>query len=167
MSLIIHARVRTSAVQASNCLASLFALELLSPSNFMYLSVPSLRNVPVVPNYLRQFGSLFPEMDTPFLSLSTALMLLSERGVNVRLICSQEEESLQSFLSQLPPTIEGRTGSPLYHRGLYSEHFSLCGHLQFTSYGVDVAEDRLELITELDEVSQRLLEVSHYWEDLA
>jgi hypothetical protein len=43
----------------------------------------------------------------------------------------------------------------------------LCGHLQFTNYGVDVAEDRLELITELGEVSQRLLEVSHYWEDLA
>ena len=167
MSLIIHARVRTSAIQASNCLASLFALELLSPSNLIYLISPSLRNVPVVPNHLGQFGSLFPEIDTPSLLLPAALTLLSERGVKVRLICSQEEESLQSFLSKLPPTIEWRTGSPLYHRGLYSEHFSLCGHLQFTSYGVDVAEDRLELITELGEVSERLLEVSHYWEDLS
>lgn len=167
MSRIIQARVRTSAVQATNLLASLLSLELLKPSKQLYLSVSSLRDTPILPNDLGQFGSLFPEVAQSFLSLNEAMALLVARGVDIRLICSSKDALSELFLSQLPPTVNYRTTDSLYQLGLYGEHFCLRGGLQLTDFGVGVANDSLELITAPAEVNQQLLEVAQYWEDLA
>jgi hypothetical protein len=163
----IHARVRTSAVQTTDCIASLLALELLNPSKQIYLSATSIRNSPVIVNNLGQFSSLFPEVDTPQLSLATALSLLAEGGANIYLVYSSNDMNSEEFVSMLPAGINYRTTASLIPKGLFSEHFCLHGGLRFTEVGIDVAEDSLELVTEPQEVNRLLLDMAQYWEDLA
>jgi hypothetical protein len=166
MSRIIQARIRSSAVQTADMIASLFALELLHPSKQLFLGAPLLRNSPILPNGLRQFSSLLLETEAGSLSLAASLALLAERGTSVCLMLGGARPSSEEFLTLLPPPIETRMATPLHFRGLCSEHFCLRGTLRFSSDGIDVGDDQLELITEPELVNRLLLEVTQYWEDL-
>ena len=117
MSRIIQASVRTGAVQASRCVGSLFALELLQPGSCLYVCVPLLRNTAILPNHLGQFGALIPDAEAIALTLSIALSLLAERGTTVHLIYPIDETASDELLTSLSPLVARRATRPLYHQG--------------------------------------------------
>jgi hypothetical protein len=167
MSRIIESGLRTGAIQITSCVSSLFALELLHSGGRLYLCTSQLRNAPILVNDVGQFDALFPEIDTPALSLSQALSILAERGARVHVIYAASDPACDTFLAALAPSVQCRAASPLRNHGLFAEDFCLHGSLSFTDSGVDIAGDRAELSTEPGAVSRSMLEVVRYWEELA
>ena len=160
MSRIIEARVRTSALQVSECVRSLFALEFLHPGSVFYLCIPVIYNSIVLTNRMGQFSALFPEMETESLRLDAALALLAARGEAVRLI-HEPGLDIASLLPAIAGTNIAREGKmPLHHKGLLTRNLCLRGALHFNDNGIDLITDHIQL--------QRLgFEMDAYWEELA
>lgn len=162
---IIKAKSRNSTVQLLDCLSSLFALELLSPSHTLYLISPWLSNVPLLHNSFGQFRSVAPESDRGDLSLAALLGTLAERGTKVRIIC-RHSSFTQEFLARLPTTIERRYLDRMHEKGLVGDHFYLRGSMNFTYSGVNLNDEHVELTTEPEQVALALSEAKATWEGL-
>ena len=167
MPRIIESGLRTGALQIAGCVSSLLALELLHACRRVYLSAPQLRNSPIFFNDMGQFDALFPEVDTPIVSLAQGLSILAERGARVCVAYSVTDAGCDAFLAALAPSVAYRAASPLRNHGLFGEDYCLQGSLCFTDSGVDVGSDRAELSTDPEVVSRSLLEMARYWEELA
>src|SRR6476659_6908334 len=95
---VIKSRSRDSAMQLSDCLSSLAALELLAPSAELYLISPWIGDVQLLDNRFGQFRSIAPDGGRRVLTLSVFLAALVERGTRVRLICRAEEAPTDGLL---------------------------------------------------------------------
>src|SRR5512139_629428 len=106
----------TSALQLTACLSSLVALELLHPSEEMYLISPWLTNVPILNNSYGQFRSLTDGQAGRFLGLRDVLILLSEKGCQVHVLTLPDPRN-KPFLQDLPDAIQVKTGPGLHDKG--------------------------------------------------
>ena len=167
MSRIITTRVRTSSLQITSCIASLLALELLTPAPTLYLVAPLFCNTPLLPLQLNQFSSLSQNDEIGALSLAEILRQLAARGVAVHVIYSIENPACDQFVTTLPETIYRRSTERLSCVGIFSDHFSLRGSMNFTDEGVSINGDRVELSLDETPIAQALVEVQDVWRELA
>ncbi|GCE23219.1 phospholipase D-like domain-containing protein DpdK [Dictyobacter kobayashii] len=162
----ITSHARGGSVQLTNCLHSLFALELLSPSPEIYLISPWISNVPLMNNRFGQFRILVGDTEEGELRLATVLSILADRGSKVRIIYRPHPQT-EEFLSVLPSTIEYRKSMTLHAKGLITKHCYLRGSMNFTYSGVNLNDEEIELTTNLTDVSYALIEAQQRWEGLA
>jgi hypothetical protein len=165
MSRTITTRVRTSSLQITSSIASLFALELLSPAPTLYLVAPLFCNTPLLPLQLNQFSSLSQNDEIATLSLAEILGQLATRGVTIRLICGMGNPACDKFLTMLPESIYWRKTETLSCVGIFSDHFCLRGSINFTDEGVSINSDRVELSLDEDTITQALVEVQDVWRE--
>jgi hypothetical protein len=163
---IIKSTNRKSSIQLADCLASLFALELLSPSQQLYLFSPWLSDVPLFSNTFGQFRPLMPEMYGSKVRLSQILNMLAERGTTVYIVCRPHQEGTEAFLRKVSPQIVVRRVKTLHEKGLMSDHFYLRGSMNFTYSGVNINDEHVEFTTEAAAVAGALLEAKNRWEVL-
>lgn len=162
---IIKSTNRKSSIQLADSLASLFALELLSPSSQLYLFSPWISDVPLLSNTFGQFRSLMPELYGE-VRLSQILNMLVERGTTVRIVCRSHQEGTESFLRTLSSQIMIRRVKTLHEKGLMCDHFYLRGSMNFTYSGVNINDEHVELTIEREAVARALLEAKERWEML-
>lgn len=160
---MIKTRVRGGATQLLDCLASLFALELLAPGGRLYLISPRLGDMVLLDSPFGQFRALMPEIGQAELRLSDALRALAARGTQLRVLASAGEQQTEAFLSRLGAGVPTRQVNGLAERGLIGESFYLRGSLEFTSAGVAASEERVELTTDPAEVARALIEAEQMW----
>jgi hypothetical protein len=161
---IIKSSARNSSIQLMDCLSSLFALELLSPSPELYLFSPWISDMVLLSNSFGQFRVVVPELAESQIRLAALLCALSERGTRVRLMCRPNQLQTEDFLRKLSPEIEVKQVETLHEKGLISTHFYLRGSMNFTFSGVNLNDEHVELTTEPDQVALALLEAQQRWE---
>jgi hypothetical protein len=160
---VIKSRVPGGAMQLADSLASLFALELLSPGGRLYLISPRLGDMTVITGRFGQFRMLMPDLGRSELRLGDALNLLARRGSSVRVVYRPGDAHTDSFVARLAPEVERRPLERLDERGVVSEHFYLRGSLEFDLGGVSLGDESVEITTDPEDVSRALLDAEQLW----
>jgi len=162
----IKSKARSSSLQLTDCIASLLALELLSPSQELYLMSPWAGDVTAVSNRLGQLRAVLPDAGKRDVGLAETLSLLSDRGTTVRVICRPDQEYTDLFLRRLAPSVEWRESAALHEKGLLSSRFYLRGSMNFTYSGISLNDEAVELTDDPEQVSRALLSARNDWEML-
>lgn len=165
MERIISSRIRTSSPQLTSCIGSFLALELLQPGKNLYLVAPLLRNTLLLPTSLGQFTSLSQDNEVPAITLASILSQLADRGTQVCLMHQTQNSSSDEFLASLPSAIEKRKVNSLHPQGLFGEHFSVHGSMNFTESGISMNSDQVEVSLATSDIAQFLLQVRSLWEE--
>lgn len=162
---ILKQSSRRYASQLSDCLLSLFALELLSPSPELYLFSAWITDLAILDNSFGQFRALLPEDTGIDLTLSRLLNILSERGAKVHVAVRKDEKN-QPFLERLQQSasLEYREEPKLHEKFLVTQHFFMRGSMNFTFSGLRENIEHTELSTEAQTVHKALLKAQSEWE---
>jgi len=163
---IIKSIARKSSIQLTDCLSSLLALELLSPSQVLYLFSPWISDVLVLSNTFGQFRPLIPELSENDVRLAPLLNILAERGSQIRLLCRPDQPYTEDFLRKLSATVDVKRVETLHEKGLINDHFYLRGSMNFTFSGINLNDEHVELTTEPHEVALALAEAQQRWKML-
>jgi len=169
-SRIIKSNARGGSVELTNCLSSLLALELLSPSPEVYLISPWISNMSVLDNSFGQFRGVMGDMGKNEIRLAKILLRLAEAGSKVRIIYQPDYDTTEAFLKALgdkPHNIETRSTKTSHEKGFITHHFYLHGSMNFTFSGLHINDESVELKTDPTDVQLALLEADRKWEDLA
>ena len=161
---VIKSNVRISSMQLADCLGSIFAAELMAPSQDLMLISPWISNVVLLTNRFGQFRSLMPEIGKTELALAELLAALSERGTRIRIIFRPNHQQTTDFLRRLPATVERRSSQTLHEKGLITDRFYLRGSMNFTHSGVNLNDESVELTTEPHDVAYAISEARKHWE---
>jgi hypothetical protein len=161
---ILKQSSRRYASQLSDCLLSLFAAELFSPSPELYLFSAWITDLAILDNSFGQFRALLPEDTGLELTLSRLLNLLSERGTKIYVAVRKDEQN-QAFLERLrqSSSIEYREVPKLHEKFLVSQHFFIRGSMNFTFSGLRENIEHTELSTEPQIVHKALLKAQEEW----
>jgi hypothetical protein len=162
----ITSNARGGSVQLTDCLHSIFALELMSPSPEVYLISPLISNIPLINNRFGQFRVAMGDNEEDELHLATILSILANRGSKVRIIYYPHSQT-EEFLHLLPPDIDFRGSKTLHKNGLITKHCYLRGSMNFTYSGVNLNDEEVEFTTDATDVSYALIEAQQRWEELA
>lgn len=160
----IYSRARSSSVQLVELLGSLFAIELMAPSQALYLTSPWISDMPVLNNRYGQLRAVMPELSKDWLGLAAVLAELAERGAQVRIACREDQPETRRFLDRLPPAVAWRHSPALHVKGLITDHFYLRGSMNFTYSGVYINDEQVELTTRPELVASALLDAQMRWE---
>jgi phosphatidylserine/phosphatidylglycerophosphate/cardiolipin synthase-like enzyme len=163
----IKSKARASSLQLTDCLSSLFALELMHPSPEIYLISPWLSNVTFIGNRFGQFRAVMGDSGDGDLRLATILKTLAERGARVRVMYRSKHQQTEEFLNLLPENLERRGIETLHEKGLITRYFYLRGSMNFTYSGVNLNDESVELTTDAQDVALALLEAQQRWEALS
>ena len=167
----ITSKARGSSVQLSDCLSSLFTLEMFAPSPELYLISPWLSKVPLLDNRFGRFRAITTEMHKRELHLGDILTLLAEKGSRIYIMCRPEHPQTEEFLHALfnnpQSNIAYRQSETLHEKGLISTHFYLRGSMNFTYAGVNLNDESVELTTDPAELARAMAEARVSWEGLA
>lgn len=163
----IKSRARGSSVQLLDCLKSLFVLELLQPSEELYLISPWLSKVPLIDNRFGQFRAIAGDYDKAELNLADILILLAHRGTKVRILYRHPtNEMTYAFIESVRGIrrIECRSSKELHEKGLITSHFYLWGSMNFTYAGININDEHVELTTDETMIWKALQEAKISWE---
>jgi hypothetical protein len=165
---IIKARVRGNSIHLLDCLSSLFATELLSPSAELYLISSWLSNVTLIDNRFGQFRAICPEMNKDILQLADILLLLADRGAQVRIMTRPDHGPTMTFLSGLAhqKNIECRLSTKPYEEGILTSQFYLHGSINFTYSGVSINSEYVEVSKDPDKLYAALHNAHLHWEEV-
>jgi hypothetical protein len=163
---IIKSKARSSIVQLADCISSLFALELLSPSPEIYLISPWIGDVPLLNNSYGQYRSIAPEMTKRWIGLLDLINMLSERGSKVHILTRTNQVQNDSFLRRLSARVLRKQTTNLHEKGLITHCFYLRGSMNFTYSGVNLNDENVELTTDPNIISQAFIEAQQRWNDI-
>jgi hypothetical protein len=166
---IIRSSAKDSSYQLITCLSDFLKLELLHPSPEFYLTSPWLSSFPLVDNRFGQFRFLSDGTNKKALGFSEVLVLLAERGTQVRIMCLSEQRETENFINVFRgnKNITIRYEQDLHEKSLVSRHFCESGSMNFTRTGVQIKREKVEFSTDQAEVALALLEVRRSWEGLS
>lgn len=160
----IKSTARAGSLQLTDCLSSIFALELMRPSSEIYLISPWISNVTLISNRFGQFRAVVGDSGDGDLRLAALLKTLAERGARIRVIYRSGHQLTEEFLNLLPENIERRGTERLHEKGLITRYFYLRGSMNFTHSGVNLNDESVELTTDPQDVALALLEAQQRWE---
>lgn len=163
---MIKSATRKNSLQLTDCLSSLFMLELALPSQQFYLYSPWISDVALVDNRFGQVRSIAPNLEERQLPLSTLLNAMALRGTGVYIVCRPSYERTEAFLRKLSADIQVRQVETLHEKGLIGDHFYLRGSMNFTYSGIHINDEHIELTTDTEQVARALLEARHRWKTL-
>ncbi|GHO61350.1 hypothetical protein KSC_002420 [Ktedonobacter sp. SOSP1-52] len=164
---MIRSKSRVSSLLLVDCLKSLFALELLNPSEELYLFSPWLGRVVLIDNRFGQFRAAARELNKSELTLVDILWLLAERGTRIRIVCRPHHPATEECLRDLRRTnVEYRYDRDVHSKGLITQNCYLRGSMNFTHAGVYLNDENVELSTEPADIFRALQEARASWQRL-
>ncbi len=164
---IITTRMRGHSIYLMNRLSSLFVSELLSPADELYLISPWLSNMTVVDNRFNQYYALCHDLGKETLKLADILLLLAQKGADIRIIARPDHGPTTQFLNSLSrhKRINWRFNAKEHEKGLISARFCLSGSMNFTYSGVNINKERVEISRNAQKVFSVLQEARLTWEE--
>jgi len=159
---IFRSVAKKNNARLTEILGSLFALELLSPSEYFYVISPFLSEMPLFDNRYGQFRALLFEEAETWVGLSTLLNVLASRDVVVRVI---HQPAAKPFIKKLSSTIYTQERNTLHEKGLVSDHFWLSGSMNYTYSGVYQNDEQITLETDRDTIASAMLDAHDRWDE--
>jgi hypothetical protein len=163
----IKTTAHDQATQLRDSLASLFALELMAPSEELFLISPWISDVELLNSAFGQFRSVMPEVEGRNMRLSSILNTLAERGTTVRIICREEQGYTRQFLDRLTERIQKGCLETLHEKLLITRHFYFRGSMNFTYSGINLNDEHSELSTDPGDIAKALIEARRRWESIS
>ena len=167
MSRIIRKSQTRSSTEAASLLASLFAAELICPSECLWLVSPWISDIQILDNQASGFDPL-SRWGPRQVRLTEVLATLASAGSSI-VIGTTSDRHNDEFLSHL----RGRAAelgagskvrivrdptSLLHTKAITGDDYTVVGSMNITYYGVHLREEYLELQTEEDRVARARLD---------
>lgn len=146
-------------------ISSLFAAEIISPSEELWVVSPWISDISILDNSAGEFSAIVPSWDYSKISLSKVISYLSEQGTAVYIITRNDEWS-QSFLRAVggKANVCSREDKFIHEKGVLARHdFYLEGSFNFTFSGVTLNKEKANLHTDLTTVSENRIHYYDWW----
>jgi hypothetical protein len=164
---MIQSAARTSSMQLEEVLASLFALELLFPSEKLFIFSPWISDIELLNNQRGQFRVLFPDSDGIKIRLSQMLNRLADVGQNIYIVTRPDHRWTEEFLLKLNSKIKVRKVETLHEKGIISQHFYLRGSMNLTYSGINLNDEHVEISSESSTIAAARIRAWQRWEGLS
>jgi hypothetical protein len=153
---------RIRSIQLADCLSSLFALELFTPSPVYYVISPWITDFIVMSNGFGQFRALLPERVEHQIRFSMLLSALQERGAKIFILTRPDSDD---FLDRLPqsPNFHIRKSEQLHEKSLVCHSFAFNGSMNLTHTGTHESDEQIQIITERQSVDRAYLAAETRW----
>lgn len=164
-------RIRSGQSLALNDLVqSVFAAELLAPSQPLWIASPWISNVELIDNGGRQFAGLISSWPPRPMRLIEVLVGLVQRGGQV-VIVTRDVDINQPFLQELRAANGTDAGlrvvltDVIHEKGITGDTFTLDGSMNLTYTGLRIKEEYVVFSTDSEVVAKRRLEFWTRWKD--
>lgn len=148
-----HLRTRVSPQQVVDLLQTLFAAELVAPSQRLWIVSPWVSDVPILDNRAGGFETFEPDWPRTRVRLAALLGHLMRRGTQVVVATRPAPHNIE-FLDRLrvgagaTPRLVIHQTQPLHEKGILGDRFYLSGSMNFTNNGLSYNEEVLHLFTD-------------------
>ncbi|MFC1482244.1 phospholipase D-like domain-containing protein DpdK [Myxococcota bacterium] len=150
-------------------LQSIFAMELLQPSNELWFLSAWVSDIEVLDNQARAFGDLVPDWPSAPIRLSRVLSEIASRGARLRIV-TRDLSSNNHFLSALRPSSQLTANrlkiwkAPDFHeKGIVGTDYVLDGSMNFTQNGITVNDEHLIYRASPAAAAERRLTLNRRW----
>lgn len=167
-------RIRSGqSLALSDLLQTIFALELLTPSQPLWIASPWISDVALLDNSARQFGALGQSLPPRMLRLTELLEVQLQRGGSVRIVTSTAESNrtfirgAEALQAAHPEAMRLLVADSFHEKGITGSTYTLDGSMNLTHNGVHVNEEYVIYSTDARVVSERRLTYMARWDGLA
>ena len=146
-------RTRENPRAIADLLQTIFAAELICPSEKMWLVSPWVSDIPILDNTAGQFSTLIPEFDRVPIRLSAVLLALADRGTQVTIAVRNASHNrafvttMREGLSRITVNDWVHEAPDLHEKGLLTAGVYLSGSLNFTFGGISLNEEVAHICT--------------------
>ncbi len=150
-------------------LQSLFAAELISPSQSLWLFFAWISDVEILDNSARRFAAIEPDWPAAPIKLSQVLRALLVRGTQVKLVIREHghNDYFIARLHQLKEEFGDRVKwavAPTFHvKGLLGDDYFLSGSMNLTFNGILVNEEHLLMRTDPASIAEQAAQLELQW----
>ena len=151
-------------------LRSVFMLELLNPSNRLWVSSPWIGNVSLLDNSDRSLSTLCPDWPVSKITMAKYFQELARRGTHI-VIVHNGAASNESFLSaltrneRLTKNIKVILDKELHDKGITGDNFVISGSMNFTYRGINTNRESVLFRTDPEVIAQRKISHVQRWGD--
>jgi len=162
-------RWRESGRAIGDLLQSVFASEVLCPSDRLWLVSPWVSDIPVLDNSAGQFATLAPELERVHVRLSEVFAYLAEQGTQIRVAVRDLERNrpfctaMATAVARCPGRVVVHQASELHEKGLLGARYYLCGSFNLTFGGISMNEEVGHFITDPEAVSAHRIQLASRW----
>jgi phosphatidylserine/phosphatidylglycerophosphate/cardiolipin synthase-like enzyme len=150
-------------------LQTLFAAELISPSQTLWLFFAWISDVEILDNSARRFAGIEPDWAAAPIRLSQVIDALLARGTHINLIIREHGHN-EYFIARLR-TLKERFGDRLrwvvqkdFHaKGLLGDDYFLSGSMNLTFNGISVNGEHLILRTDPSAIAEQAEQLALQW----
>ena len=148
-------------------LQSIFALELLAPSNPIWILSPWISNVELIDNRGGRFSALEPAWPNQGIRLLSILQALSARGGSVVIIAnlSSHNDEFERRIGELEEqeAIRLIRDRDLHAKGIFGERFMVTGSMNLTQNGVFRNDEHLIYDTDPARIHEWRIRLQRDW----
>lgn len=150
---------------------TLFAAELLSPSNKLWLFFAWISDVEILDNSGRRFAAIEPDWPAAPIRLSQVLGALLARGTQVRLVIREHGHNeyfiarLQSLKERFGDQLKWVVERDFHAKGLLGDDYFLSGSMNLTFNGISVNGEHLILRTDPAAIAEQAEQLHLQWEE--
>lgn len=160
---IIKSSNREGSLELAHVLSSLLALELVAPSERLFIMSPWMSNTPLLDNRYGQLRGLLPDLPWERMRLAQIIDLLAERGARIYILCRPGLSEDFARLVKTDLRVSFCFLKSLHEKGLVSDHFYLRGSMNFTYSGININDEHLELTTDKQAIAAAQIEAEARW----
>jgi hypothetical protein len=160
---------RSTSQEVADLIQSIFAAELVFPSDRLWIVSPWLSDIPVIDNRDNSFLHLEPSWGQTQIRLAEILLRLASLGTRVVVACRPVDHN-RAFVQRMQEASERALGrlricqsENLHEKGILGDGYHLSGSMNFTYSGVAVNEEILHLITDPGHVSEKKVALIKRW----
>ena len=155
-----------SQFEVSSLIESVFATELVLPSENIWIVSPWLSDIPVLENRDGAFSSLNENLPRDKILLAEVLARLVQAGSNVNIVMRDVDHN-EYFDSRLTRQVDLLGGierlsirkTPVLHtKGILTENIFLSGSMNFTFNGIQILDEQVTIETAENLIAQAFVE---------
>jgi len=147
-------------------LQSLFALELLAPSNPLWIISPWISDVELIDNHGGRFSAIEPGWPNANIRLLSVLSAITDRGGSIVIITnhSKHNDDIERRIHALfDPQLRFIRDEHVHTKGIVGERFMVTGSMNLTHSGVYRNDEHLQYDTDPTRIHEWRVDLQQHW----
>ena len=162
---VIKSYTGQEANQLRRLLESLFALELLNPSQDLFLYSPWISNIGLLDNRSGRFRSIVPFAEDIIYKVSDVLELLAKKGSHICIITRPNDPRTEATIGLLDhENIEVKRAPNFHEKSITCDNFFFRGSMNLTYFGTHINDEHIEVTNDVEAIAKARLEAKERWE---